>query len=498
MNHYRGNLTSRIQAGDKTRQGFFSPAQCRAFLQSGIACWLQGFPASVNEPCCDLGCVGGDGTSIGTSQKRGMHLRSIWTPLEPRAPSVKWGRNDRRPTAWSLDGHPDHLTKPLKPALETADARRQSVSACAFVLDILRSRNQAIPELNIVMESTQGLLSPIRNEFRRWCGLSRKSMEYEPLRHIIRVCVSNESVTGAIPQPLLTELTALLIVELNRMPVQERRLAFQKQLTNSTEVMLKYGIGSHILHVLQAQSRHSEIVNGSSMLSTTRSLLVHLAGATRTVFALIPAVNPLECRECVGCSLPAGHGVKYHNPAETGFDYNCFLKQGGGCERNSWPEPTEQGKFLFKDVSGTDCEKKRTMIIGHRARCSLWVWTCMIHQKVIGHHVIKRGEGKRDAIISLYRFKKAPPAMVFVDFACHAEECGLNWLAEYYKNVLFYHDTFHGYGHKCSSRFSCEGLSGMPATNTSIMEQFNAFLQPIRGILSSGKTRVSEQLGIQA
>ena len=137
MNHYRGNLTSRIQAGDKGRQGFFSPAQCRAFLQSGIACWLQGFPDSVDEPCCDLSCIGGDGTSIGTSQKRGIHLKSIWTPLEPRAPSVRWGRNDRRVTAWSPDpdGHPDPLIRSYTPALDTAELKRQSVSACNFVLD---------------------------------------------------------------------------------------------------------------------------------------------------------------------------------------------------------------------------------------------------------------------------------------------------------------------------------------------------------------------------
>ncbi len=81
---------------------------------------------------------------------------------------------------------------------------------------------------------------------------------------------------------------------------------------------------------------------------------------------------------------------------------------------------------------------------------------------------------------------------MFVDFACQAEESGLNWLVDYYKDVRFFHDTFHGYGHKCSSRFSSRGLKGIPAANTSIMEQFNAFLQPLRGILSSGQTRVNQ------
>ncbi len=224
-------------------------------------------------------------------------------------------------------------------------------------------------------------------------------------------------------------------------------------------------------------------------------MCVYTVGCARAVFAILDEgandVNAGSCTRTDGCIHPEGHIATFHNPALTGFDYNSFLQQSGGCERRMWTRPVEGGRFLHHDISGSDCKKKRTLIIGHKARCSLWVWICMRHHRVIGQHIIKRGEGKRDAIISLYRFMRNAPKIVFVDFACHAEECSLNWLAHYYQNTQFFHDTFHGYGHKCSSRFSCEGLKGCPVTNTSVMEQYNAFLQPVRGILSSGNTRVS-------
>lgn len=200
-----------------------------------------------------------------------------------------------------------------------------------------------------------------------------------------------------------------------------------------------------------------------------------------------------------GCSLPKGHVVNHHDPSVTGYNYNTFITEGAGCVRNSWPQPVEHGKYLFSesldprtryDVSTSDCKKKRDLVIGHRERTSLWIWTCLKHSMVAGYHVIKRGEGKRDAVCSLYRFKRKSPKVVMVDFACHAEECGLNWLPEYFKDTAFLHDIFHGYGHVCSSRFGSHDLPSKPCANSSLMEQFNSFLQPLRGLLCSGATKV--------
>ena len=203
----------------------------------------------------------------------------------------------------------------------------------------------------------------------------------------------------------------------------------------------------------------------------------------------------------LGCCLENHHGVHHHNPSVTGYNYNMFLSIGSGCTRNSWPEPLESVSTLFTteainnrshfDVSTSDCKKKRDLVIGHRERAGLWIWTCLSHSRIAGYHIIKRAEGKRDAICSLYRFKKTSPKVMMVDFACHAEECGLNWLPEYYKDTLFLHDMFHSYGHVCSSRFGSQELRRKPCANSSMMEQINSFLQPLRGLLSSGTTKVT-------
>jgi hypothetical protein len=200
----------------------------------------------------------------------------------------------------------------------------------------------------------------------------------------------------------------------------------------------------------------------------------------------------------VGCCLPHGHPIRFHDPSTTGYNYNSFVSASSGCMRGSWPEPQEKGKHMFTeaidsrshyDVSTSHCRKKRELVIGHRERSSLWIWTCLSHNRIAGYHVIKKAEGKRDAVCSLYRYKRDPPKLVMVDFACHAEESGLNWLPEYYKDTKFMHDMFHSYGHVCSSRFSSADLLHKPSANTPIPEQINSYLQPMRGLLASGTTK---------
>lgn len=197
------------------------------------------------------------------------------------------------------------------------------------------------------------------------------------------------------------------------------------------------------------------------------------------------------CKKTPGCCLKEGHGVNLHNPAVTGYNLNKFVINSEGCMRNSWPEPVEKSGTSWVEKSEADCEKNRSVRIGHNARSGLWIWVCMVDQRIVGHHVIKRSEGKRDVVLPLYRFMKKAPKVCFVDFACHAEEVSLNWLGEFFQSTRWFHDTFHGYAHKCSSRFSCKGLHDVPSSNTSIMEQVNAFLQPLRGLLKSHTTRVS-------
>lgn len=197
------------------------------------------------------------------------------------------------------------------------------------------------------------------------------------------------------------------------------------------------------------------------------------------------------CKKTPGCCLRENHGIDLHDPSVCGYNLNEFVINSRGCRRSEFPLSKEGGRLKYADRSEADCEKRRSMKIGHNARSGLWIYTCMIHQRIVGHHVIKDSEGKRDIVMPLYEFMKTAPAVVFVDFACQAEESSLNWLGEFFRHTRWYHDTFHGYAHKCSSRFSCKGLHDIPDANTSMMEQANSFLQPLRGLLKSGTTRVS-------
>ena len=102
-----------------------------------------------------------------------------------------------------------------------------------------------------------------------------------------------------------------------------------------------------------------------------------------------------------------------------------------------------------------------------------------------------KGEGTRDAICPLLKFKKTPPKAVFFDWGCKANESSLNWAGAYFRDTAFYHDVFHGVAHKCPNCYDSRRISNYAGLNTSLMEQVNSFLQPLRGILKSGTTRVN-------
>lgn len=180
------------------------------------------------------------------------------------------------------------------------------------------------------------------------------------------------------------------------------------------------------------------------------------------------------------------------DPTTTGFRY-WFANEGGDI-RKRWPLPDAARNLGKDDVSSDGCHKKRFVYVGHRQRSGLWIWLCMCHQRIIGYHIMSHGEGRRDPLLSLYRFKKTPPKVVFIDFSCGAEESALNWLPEYFANTAFYHDIFHGYGHVCSDRFSSSRINSLRHFNTSVMEQANNFLQTLRGLLISSTTKVSNIL----
>ena len=110
----------------------------------------------------------------------------------------------------------------------------------------------------------------------------------------------------------------------------------------------------------------------------------------------------------------------------------------------------------------------------------LFLWFCPAHGHCYGYHIIPHSEGRKDAAASLYSFIKKPPSEIFYDFACSLEEYTRNRESGFFSETRFFHDIFHGYGHKCSGVFKSNRLLGFNGLNTSICEQFNSFLQCIK------------------
>lgn len=115
-----------------------------------------------------------------------------------------------------------------------------------------------------------------------------------------------------------------------------------------------------------------------------------------------------------------------------------------------------------------------------RGTCYSFFWFCPQHHHCYGFHLIPGSEGRKDPHASLYTHLDKPPRSIFYDFGCGYHEYSLNRESEYYKYVQFFHDIFHGYSHKCSCVYRSSRLSGFERVNSSICEQFNAFMQCIK------------------
>jgi hypothetical protein len=181
------------------------------------------------------------------------------------------------------------------------------------------------------------------------------------------------------------------------------------------------------------------------------------------------------------------------NPMTSGIRYR--FTESGQQQRSTWPLARGTESRVRKngtrcDVSGDGCNKKRPVMIGHRQRTWVWIYTCLRHHHIIGYHIITSSEGMRDAIVPLYRFLPNAPENVWIDYACGMAECAMNWLPHYFKQTNFFHDAFHGFVHVCGPTHKSQRDFAFLKVNTSLMEQINSFEQPLRAILRSHTTKV--------
>jgi hypothetical protein len=424
----------------------------RRLLQTGITMWLRGFASSVLQPCCELSLIGGDGTFIGIpTENIPKSAQPVWEPQTLRNPIISWDCKTRQPLAKAFedyglgDSDAQELLELLNEMISAtnSESMRLTFAETLKTCDVLQTTT---PEVVI--------------ELSRWLHMSSLYSEYNPLRTIFSCIFGKYSITGLFPPQLTTTI-----------------LSVQTELTCSAKcrrcverLSIEYpfngcGLGAEICQLFIAQLASQNIVK-----HTTVNMIVYFAKLSSNMYKFIestvsktPAATLLE------------DWNQRPNPETTGIRY--FATAHGRSFRNSWPLPkTAISRLNHTEVSCSGCTKRRSVFIGHRQRSGIWLNLCMVHEQVVGFHLIHNQEGRRDALIPIYRFWETPPLAVWNDFGCGCEESGLNWLPEFFHGVQHFHDMFHGYSHtSCTEKFFSRRLPAFSSFNTSLMEQVSPF-----------------------
>ena len=186
---------------------------------------------------------------------------------------------------------------------------------------------------------------------------------------------------------------------------------------------------------------------------------------------------------CHADDIPPAPAVKVpgtYNPAKYGRAY-YFTDHGQQIRQmRRFPidKKMKQGQ-IYDDAPDIRCEKLFPQV-SKKGTSYLFLWFCPQHGHCYGYHVIPESEGCKDAASSLYLFMEKAPEIIMYDFACSLSEYVKNREAGFFQDTKFYHDYFHGFTHKCSKSFRCDKLLGFSQINSSICEQFNAFIKKIK------------------
>ena len=170
-----------------------------------------------------------------------------------------------------------------------------------------------------------------------------------------------------------------------------------------------------------------------------------------------------------------------YNPARKGHFY-YFSPTGEQLRQTrGFPKDATKASAMYDETpSGNFCHKNYGKLKG----CSpayIFFFFCPAHGHCYGGHIIDGREGRKDPSCALYTHMETAPSILFYDFACSLEEYNLNRESGFWINTRLYHDIFHGYSHVCSPQFKMnKAASQLTALNTSICEQFNAYIKRIK------------------
>lgn len=266
--HFQKFMSRVIKRSDGKRCEFFrgNALKCRQFFQTGIACMTNGLPLENDQPCCNLDKVGGDGTHIGITQKRGLTITPVWEPPLPRDPFITSSRNMRAPFAF---------TDPCNPSV--GDSQLHLITKCKFnqvrlaasaVLKMFRSDCEFETMYDEMEETVQQLPSPIAAFVKDFMtGVTKASKQREHMKRLIVIAVSAECVTGAITKSMVEPLSAILIA--NDCIMQLRTTSGDQSVRNNKSVdnaicqhklsLLSIGCGPSIIKLMEAQLKETKL-----------------------------------------------------------------------------------------------------------------------------------------------------------------------------------------------------------------------------------------------
>ena len=90
------------------------------------------------------------------------------------------------------------------------------------------------------------------------------------------------------------------------------------------------------------------------------------------------------------------------------------------------------------------------------------LWFCPVHGHSYGFHLIEGGEGPKDVMSSLQKFKPTMPEELFYDNTCNLSQYVYNREPQLFKNTHFWHDLFHSIAYLCEIVFKSSTWNGWP------------------------------------
>ena len=276
VQHWQDNVSSRYSVPGKKREPFFGKytAKCREFVQTGMACWSCSIPLEATSTCCNLECIGGDGTHIGISSRKAVSVESIWEPDKPRPSRVNWNRASRRPASFKTTSEDD-----VKLDEVAAGIGSDVSAACKFAVAMLRDSERKVMHDQPELETKLDLLpTVIRSELIRWyAGLTAESSQWKPLQQILLSAVSSESISGAFPVSSLKPLNDLLRLHevAQTFPNVKRMEAMSDFLQSTLNLFNTHVMPFHVWKLVQSQVQSFDSDGG--MLDCTFRL-IHFLG----------------------------------------------------------------------------------------------------------------------------------------------------------------------------------------------------------------------------